>query len=432
MRGVVWLVVLFTVAVVAATTLGGNDGLVSIYWSGWRTDLSLNLFVLLLIGACVVLFFVMQAVHSIGSLPRRAQEWRDLRKERAAQAALREALAEHFGARYGRAVKAAGRALDLQRDNPQLRADAEFAALVRLVAAASLHRLQDRRRRDEWLAPALAPGPDMRRSSRAEDALRLVAAEWALDDRDLLRAQGLLAELPAGVARRTQALRLKLQASRAAGDHLQALHTARLLANHGAFSALAAAGLLRALAGEALEGAQDLGQLQRVWDQFDAADRLDPLVAARAAHRASALAEALAAGKGTGDDAEAKAAIEAGRQWLRPFWDRIDELDGEQRQQVSLALIAVSRGIGHDWLPRLEAAQQQQGQHAAVLAAVGHAFADRQLWGKARRLLEAAAESALLPRALRRRSWRRLAELARMESDEPRAQRCEQAAAAIE
>ncbi len=45
MRGIIWLVLLFVVAVVAATTLGRNDGLVSIYFGNWRTDLSLNLFV---------------------------------------------------------------------------------------------------------------------------------------------------------------------------------------------------------------------------------------------------------------------------------------------------------------------------------------------------------------------------------------------------
>ena len=55
MRGVVWLVLLFVVAVVVATTLGSNDGLVSLYWRGWRTDLSLNLFAMLLVGACAVL-----------------------------------------------------------------------------------------------------------------------------------------------------------------------------------------------------------------------------------------------------------------------------------------------------------------------------------------------------------------------------------------
>jgi HemY protein len=36
-RGVVWLVLLFVVAVVAATVLGENDGLVAVSWGtgGW-------------------------------------------------------------------------------------------------------------------------------------------------------------------------------------------------------------------------------------------------------------------------------------------------------------------------------------------------------------------------------------------------------------
>jgi HemY protein len=33
MRSVIWLVLLCVVAVVAATTLGSNDGLVTIYWA---------------------------------------------------------------------------------------------------------------------------------------------------------------------------------------------------------------------------------------------------------------------------------------------------------------------------------------------------------------------------------------------------------------
>ena len=46
MRMVIWLVLLFVAAVVAALTLGNNDGLASFYWRGWRMDLSLNLFLL--------------------------------------------------------------------------------------------------------------------------------------------------------------------------------------------------------------------------------------------------------------------------------------------------------------------------------------------------------------------------------------------------
>ena len=107
MRNIIWLVLLFVVAVVAATTLGSNDGLVSLYWAGWRTDLSLNLFVLLLLLGCLLVMSAVQAMHALLTLPKRASQWRALQRERAAQAALREALSEHFGARYGRAHKAA-------------------------------------------------------------------------------------------------------------------------------------------------------------------------------------------------------------------------------------------------------------------------------------------------------------------------------------
>lgn len=417
MRGVIWLVLLFVVAVVAATTLGSNDGLVTIYWGGWRTDLSLNLFVLIVVVACFVVLSAAQALAALVSLPRRAGEWRALRRERAAQAALREALAEFFAARYSRAHKAASRALAIHADAQLLQRDAEFAALGHLLAAGSLHRLQDRPRRDEQLAKAqaVAAGSSKTAAARAEDGARLMAAEWALDDRDAPRALDLLGALPPGVARRTQALRLKLSAARMARQPLEALHTARLLANHGAFSEVAAQGLLRSLASEALDGVHDGQQLRRLWESLDHADRRDPHVAARAALRAAAL--------GAADDA---------RGWLRPFWDRLGELARDEREQVALALVEATPGLGPDWLPRLDAALAAHGHEPAVVAAVGAAFAERQLWGKARRLLEQAGAAPALPARARRRAWRALAGLARQEGDEARAARCESAAAALD
>ena len=61
MRSVIWLVLLFVVAVVAALTLGDNEGLASFYWAGWRLDFSLNFFVLAAIGTG---FAVVTAVQS--------------------------------------------------------------------------------------------------------------------------------------------------------------------------------------------------------------------------------------------------------------------------------------------------------------------------------------------------------------------------------
>jgi HemY protein len=422
MRGVIWLVLVFLVAVVAATTLGSNDGLVSLYWGAWRTDLSMNLFVIAMLGACLVLMLSAQALNSLVSLPKRAGQWRALRRERAAQAALREALTEYFSARYGRASKAAQRALQIAQGAPILEADAEFQMLGHLLGAGSLHRLQDRNKRDEGLrmvlkTAKLASTVKLGRGNarNAEDAARLLSAEWALDDRDAAQALQALEALPPGAARRTQAMRLKLQALRMARRPLEALHTARLLANHQAFSPLVAQALLRSLVAETLESAHDIQQLRRLWGQFDNADRRDPQVAARAATRAAQL-EAF-------DDA---------RQWLRPFWDRLAELAREDREQIALALIDARAGTGNDWLPRLEAAAQSFGHEHAVVAAVGMLFAERQLWGKARRLLEQAAAAPALPGRTRRAAWRELALLARNEADEARAVQCEQAAAAID
>jgi HemY protein len=415
MRGIIWLVLLFIVAVVAATTLGRNDGLVSIYFGAWRTDLSLNLFVLLVLAACALLLAAARSINSLISLPQRAREWRQLRRERAAHAALREALAEYFAARYSRAHRAAQRALVARNETESLRADGEFRVLVHLLAAASLHRMQDRTRRDELMRQLRRKSRDGWSMRPVDEGARLLAAEWAIDDRDAPRAMELLGELPAGVARRTQALRLRLLAQRLTQQPLPALQTARLLAKHQAFSPSAAASLLRTLAGEALDGARDVDALRRVWQQLDAQDRRDATLGARAATRA--------AGFGAFEDARA---------WLRPFWDGIDSLEADEREPVALALLEAVPGLPSDWLPRLENATLVLPNDPAVAAAVGTAMIERQLWGKARRPLEQAATAAGLCAQTRRRAWRSLAQLAQQEGDALRAQQCERAAAGID
>ena len=58
MRIVIWLILLFVLAVVTASTLGTNDGLVSFYWRAWRLDMSLNLFLLALVLTCALSWHV--------------------------------------------------------------------------------------------------------------------------------------------------------------------------------------------------------------------------------------------------------------------------------------------------------------------------------------------------------------------------------------
>ncbi|MEO8154001.1 MAG: heme biosynthesis HemY N-terminal domain-containing protein [Rhizobacter sp.] len=414
MRSVVWFILLFVVAVVAATTFGANDGLVSLYWNGWRMDVSMNLFLLTMFVACLALVTIFQAVNGLIGLPRRAHEWRVARRDRTAQAALRDALAQYFGGRYSRAQKSAQRALLIQADTPDLVQDNEFTVLGHLLAAGSAHKLQDRSRRDDQLERALELSRHSLLARSAEEGARLLAAEWALDDRDAGRALGLLAALPPGVARRTHALRLKLQASRLAKQPHEALKTARLLAKHQAFSKVAAQGLLRSLAFEALDGARDADQVRRVWFALENVDRRDPLVAARAA---ACLAHYGAAAEARG--------------WLRPFWDRLSEVSEDERAALSQGLVACVTGITPDWLARLEFAAQTYPREAAVVYAVGCALAERELWGKARQLLEQASTVPELANSQRRHAWLLLARLAEQQADAERAESCYRAAATL-
>ena len=414
MRNIIWFVLLFGVAVLAASTLGTNDGLATFYWRSWRIDVSLNLFLITLIGTCFVIVTAIQALSSLIDLPQRAHEWRVARRDRTAQAALRDALAQYFGGRYSRAQRSAQRALVIQSDTPELAQDNEFTVLGHLLMAGSAHRMQDRGGRDDQLRRALELSSRSNAARPAEEGARLLAAEWALDDRDAPRALELLGQLPLGVARRTHALRLKLQATRLRRQPQEALKTARLLAKHQGFSKVAAQGLLRSLAFESLDTAHDIDQLRRIWLQFDPIDRRDAFVAARASDRAAVLG-----------------AIDDARGWLRPFWDRPAELGPDERAAISLALVNALRGIGADWLPRLEAASTAFAREGAVALAVGCALAECQLWGKARRLLEQAAADGSLANAGRRKAWLSLAALAQRDGDTARAAACFESAARL-
>lgn len=412
MRWMIWLLLLFVVAVLAAGTLGANDGLVSIYWSPWRVDLSLNFFLLLLIAVGVVVHFCLGAVYALIGLPERARLWRIERRASAAQGALREALSFLLAGRYSRAHKSARRAVELQAQTEGLDRDSEFGALAHLLAAASLHRLQDRAHRDSELArvEALVARPGA--SSTVAEAASLLAAEWAVDDRQGEQALERLLAMPAGVARRTHALRLRLQAARLARQPLEAMRAARLLAKHQGLSPAAAEGLLRSLAIEAIEGTRDADQLRRIWQQLDPADRRDPIVTARAATRAALL------------DAASDA-----RNWLRPHWDDIGTLGERERLAVALAFVEVLEGLPSDWLVLLEKAVTALPNDAAIAYAVGCAMAQRELWGRSRRLLESAAQMPGAEPEIRRRAWQALARMAEYEDDTELAQRCYKAAA---
>lgn len=423
MKLVVWLVLLFVVAVVAAMTLGANDGLASFYWRGWRLDISLNLFILALLGGFVALAGSVRLTRWLAGLPARAKAWRTERREQALQAAQRQALLESYAARYSRAVKAAERAQELARDLSERAGHAETQAINHLLAAMAMHRLQDRAGRDAQARAAQAcldsaivsrdAGDARARAPSAAEGLALLRAEWALDDHDAQAALGFLAQLPPGAARRIQAQRLRLQAHQLAHQPAEALKAVRQLAKHQAFKPEAARSLIRTLAVAVLDSARDPEGLQRLWMELEREDRQDSTVLAHAVRRATALGDAAWA-----------------RRVLRLAWESAAALQVDQRHQLALSVWRVVKGIEPEWLGPVENLAASHGREPMVQAVAAAVYAERQLWGKAQPLLEQTVRAAVPPE-VRRDAWCRLAQLAQQKDDPDTANRCFRQAAEL-
>ena len=108
------------------------------------------------------------------------------------------------------------------------------------------------------------------------------------------------------------------------------------------------------------------------------------------------------------------------------LWNMMESLLFFVRDKIAVP------GIGPEWLQRLESAVQRFPRDMQLAYALGHVLAERQLWGKARLMLEQAAEDRSLPVPSRRRSWLSLAELAAQDGDLERRARCFEAAATLQ
>ncbi|CDN89924.1 heme biosynthesis HemY N-terminal domain-containing protein [Hydrogenophaga intermedia] len=433
MRSVFWLLGLAALAVAMAMLVGDNRGTVTLFWPPWRFDVSFNFALFVLIGGFALLYAALRALALLRDLPLQARRWRSQQMERAVVGWVLDALSNQLAGRFVRAQSAARNALDhldgaTSGDWPRRE---QLRALAHLLAAESAHSLQNRAQRDEHLQTALNPTVARTAPEVLEGAL-LRATRWAVEDRDASAARARLAELPQGAQRRVQALRLKLRVARLGDATGEALETARLLAKHRAFSPEAARSLLLGLALDALRGAHDLAQLQRVWDGLDAAERAIPELALAAADRAHALLQLDAIDGhdapegGQGEDVAARV-----RDWLAPLWEDFGSLDERHQARLALALEPDLPHLDAAGLARLELLQRQWPQNPHLQYLAGQACLHRQLWGKAAQLL-GLARTGLRDATLCRRTWRSLARLAEERGDSEAAQEAWRQAAQID
>jgi HemY protein len=415
MRAALWLLSLFALAAAGAWLAGNNQGTVTLFLAPYRVDMSLNLVLLIFVSVVLLVVVAQQALAALFALPKQAQRWRLQQKERAAHAALLDAISHFMAGRFLRARKSAQTALEKEELMQAAGLTLDHAVSLRTVShvmvAESAHALQDKTLRQHHLAQAAVQAqlaPTAERQTLTE-GVQLRAARWLLDDRDAEASLERLKELPPAVGRRMVAMRLLLKASRLAGQTAQALDTAVLLAKHRAFTPLAAESLVRGLILEWLTQVRDADGVQKLWQKLSPAQRKMPDVAAEVALRFMALG-----GPAT-----------TARLWLEPLWA---SLQGDALAQWSpLQMLRVVQALersqpdpqapdARQSLARAEGLQQAQPRDPRLQYLAGMVCLRQRLWGKAQALLSQAVKGLKEPE-LQRGAWLALAELAEQRED---------------
>lgn len=352
MRALIWLVVLFALAVGLAIAARYNDGYALIVVSPWRIELSLNFLIVLLVIGFGLLYVLLRLVAQTLAMPSLVAEFRARKRQERAMDELVHATRLQLEGRHGQALKRAQIAYDCGAS----------PGLTALLAARAAGALGDQPRKRLWLDRARD------HDSQFRNARLMTEAELALQDRDFDTAGERLEALRAGGQRHIAALRLSLRVAQARGEADQALRLVRQLEKYRALSAEEAMPIKRRANLDNLKSRQgDRMALVKYWIGLPEDEQADRRVAESAAR---ALREA-------GDQSAAQKLLE---RWLDGQWDSaMAELYGECGGGDPVSRIA-----------RAEAWLKHEPRDARLLLLLGRLCLQNELWGKAQSYLEAA------------------------------------------
>lgn len=354
MKGLFWVLALFALAVAVALGAGLNDGYVLLVFPPWRAEVSLNLFVLALVGLFLVLYFALRALAVTFGLPQRVRQYRERRRREKAGQVFQDAVRLLFEGRFGQALKRADEAYEA----------GTARGLSALIAARAAQRMRESEKQQAWMARAMADDP------RNEAATLMLEAEMMNESRRFDEALVALERLQDKQGRHIAALRLELRARQGIGDWDGVLKLARQLVKRDALPAE----VVREIRTQA-----HLGNIaRRAGDQAQLTAYLRTLpVEERGQRVVLAASRALVA---QGADGEAQKLIEA----------MLDATGNDGWQSELLTIYG--RLTGGELTGRIAKAEAWLRSHpddARLLDALGRMCLQQRLWGKAQSYLEA-------------------------------------------
>ncbi len=357
MKGLVWIVTLFALAVGLGLAAHYNDGYVLLVYPPYRAEISLNLAIVLCLGGFGLVYAILRGVAVTLSLPGRVREFRARRQREKMLEAFYDAARLLFEGRFAQAMKKAGEAYDsgLSPDTSAL------------LAARSAQRLRESDKQQQWLERAVQSNP------KSQAACLMLEAEMHLEMRRFDEAVLTLKRLQETSGRHIAALRLEMRAQQGCGNWDEVLRIARLLEKrHALLPELAHEIKLQAHRENVRLRRGDLARLQEYLKKMPSRERNSRLARAYA----EALIE-LDAHAEAGEFIKAQLANDGD-------WDsRLAGLYGRVRGGDLTARIAVA----DKWL-------LSHRDDAQLLLALGRMCLEQRLWGKAQTYLEAALAMA--------------------------------------
>lgn len=354
MRWLFWLLALFALAVALALGAHMNDGYVLLVFSPWRVEVSLNLFLFVLLAVLLTGYGLIRAVSLALSLPRRAREFRERRNREYYYSLLQDSVRLLFEGRYGQALKKADEAYET----------GIAPGTSALIAARAAQSLREPGKQRVWIERA------REEDSRCEAAALMLEAELGNELRAYDEALQALKRLQEKHGRHLAALRMELRARQGSGDWDGVLRLARQLEKRGTLSGKVAHEICLAahLENIQLRGDETAALLAYLRD-LPGRER-DARLSLAVARRLKAL----------GEDDKASEVLEVcldeGREEL--WHDDLVALFGTLGGSELTARIAKAER----WLPA-------HAQDAGLLLALGRLCLRQRLWGKAQSYLEA-------------------------------------------
>ena len=218
MKGLLWLLTLFALAVGVALALRYNNGYVLLVLPPYRAEVSLNLALILAFGGFVFFYSILRTIALARSLPRRVREFRQRRQDEKMAETLSEAMRLLFEGRYSQALKKAA----------ETHAAGQSPALAALIAARAAQGLGDASKQKTWLERA------QQSDTKTQSAALMLEAEMLVELQRHDEALILLKRLHEPSGRHVAALRLELRAHQGRGDEQEAQRVSHWLGEHDA------------------------------------------------------------------------------------------------------------------------------------------------------------------------------------------------------